>query len=65
MAGEREEQFILRVQDAALADRIRGILREDPAAAPADAKLEIHFDGVAFCAALTEFWSGIACPPAD
>lgn len=44
MSGEREEQLLLRVQDKALADRIRDLLREDadPSAAQ---KIEIHFDG--------------------
>ena len=44
MSGDREEQLLLRVQDKALADRIRDFLREDadPSASP---KIEIHFDG--------------------
>lgn len=51
MAGEREEQFLFRVQDGALAERIRNVLREDPAARPEDAKMEVHFEGV------VEHWS--------
>ena len=46
MAGEREEQFLFRVQDGALADRIRSVLREEPAARPGDANMEVHFEGV-------------------
>ncbi len=44
MSGDREEQLLLRVQDKALADRIRQVLREnaDTSTAP---KIEIHFDG--------------------
>ena len=45
MAGEQEEQFLFRVQDNALAERIRHVLREDPAARPEDAKMEVHFRG--------------------
>ena len=45
MAGEQEEQFLFRVQDDALAERIRHVLREDPAARPGDAKMEVHFEG--------------------
>ena len=47
MSGEREEQFILRVQEPGLADKIRAILREDPAASK-DPQLEIHFNGDGF-----------------
>ncbi len=45
MAGEREEQFLFRVQDDALAERIRCVLREDPAARPEDADMEVLFEG--------------------
>ena len=45
MAGEQEEQFLFRVQDGALAERIRHVLREDLAARPNDAKMEVHFEG--------------------
>lgn len=45
MSGEREEQFILRVQDPDLADRIRAILREEPATSK-DLQLEVQFDGI-------------------
>lgn len=47
MAGEREEQFLFRVQDGDLAERIRSVLREDPAARPEDSIMEVHFEGAA------------------
>ncbi len=47
MAGEREEQFLFRVQDGALAERIRSVLREDPAARPEDSIMEVHFESAA------------------
>lgn len=62
MSGDREEQFILRCQDPAVAERIRRVLREDPAAAPADAQLEIHFDGAA-PAQPSSFWSTLGIIP--
>jgi hypothetical protein len=45
MAGEKEEQYILRVQERTLADRIRKVLQEDPRALPADARMSLEFDG--------------------
>ena len=47
MAGEREEQFLFRVQDGSLAERIRSVLREDPAARLEDSVMEVHFEGAA------------------
>lgn len=45
MAGEHEEQFLFRVHNDALAERIRHVLREDPAARPEDADMEVLFEG--------------------
>ncbi|KAK9845230.1 hypothetical protein WJX81_000566 [Elliptochloris bilobata] len=47
MAGDREEQFLFRVQDAALAERVRRVLREDPAARAEDASMEVLFEDAA------------------
>ncbi|KAK9818345.1 hypothetical protein WJX72_010997 [[Myrmecia] bisecta] len=41
---EKEEQFVLRVQDRSVADRIRRVLRQDAAADPKDAKMELKFE---------------------
>lgn len=50
MAGEggREEAYVLRFVDASLAARVRATLAEEPDADPADAHMELDFDG-AFC----------------
>lgn len=41
----REEAYVLRFVDAALAARVRATLAEDPDADPADAHMELDFDG--------------------
>ena len=41
--AEIEEHYILRVQDKALAERLRKVLREDPDAKPEDADIELAF----------------------
>lgn len=45
MAGEREEAYVLRFEDAALADRVRAVLRGEAGARPGDAAMELDFDG--------------------
>lgn len=48
MSGEgagREEAYVLRFVDASLAARVRAILAEEPDADPADALMELDFDG--------------------
>jgi len=46
MAGEgREEAYVLRFVDASLAARVRATLAEEPDADPADALMELDFDG--------------------
>ena len=42
--AEIEEHYILRVPDAALADRLRSMLREEPAAQPADKEMQLTFE---------------------
>jgi hypothetical protein len=44
-ADEREEQYVLRVQDRALAERIRKVLREEQQN-PEDANIELLFEGM-------------------
>ena len=44
----REEAYVLRFADAALAARVRAILAEEPDADPADAQMELDFDGEIF-----------------
>ena len=41
----REEAYVLRFVDAALAARVRATLSEEPDADPADAHMELDFDG--------------------
>lgn len=41
----REEAYVLRFVDAALAARVRATLSEEPDADPADANMELDFDG--------------------
>lgn len=50
MAGEggREEAYVLRFVDAALAARVRATLAEEPDADPADVHMELDFDGTFF-----------------
>lgn len=45
MADDLEEQYLLRVQDRALAARLTRVLQEDAAAAPADADINLEFAG--------------------
>jgi hypothetical protein len=45
LAGEREEAYVLRFEDGALADRVRAVLRGEATARPADAAMELDFDG--------------------
>jgi len=35
----------VQVQDPALAERLRRVLREDPQASPADANIQLYLDG--------------------
>lgn len=44
MAADREEQLLLRVQDADLAERLHAVLSERPGA-PKDPAVELRFDG--------------------
>eukprot|EP00208_Stichococcus_sp_RCC1054_P003321 CAMPEP_0206141444 /NCGR_PEP_ID=MMETSP1473-20131121/12936_1 /ASSEMBLY_ACC=CAM_ASM_001109 /TAXON_ID=1461547 /ORGANISM="Stichococcus sp, Strain RCC1054" /LENGTH=236 /DNA_ID=CAMNT_0053536021 /DNA_START=463 /DNA_END=1170 /DNA_ORIENTATION=- len=44
-ADERDEQYLLRVQDKALAERLTRLLRDDPAQRPSDAEIELNFEG--------------------
>ena len=60
MAEGREEAYVLRFVDAALAARVRSTLAEEPEADPADAHMELDFDGetVSFRVfSLTLIWS--------
>ena len=41
----REEAYVLRFVDAALAARVRATLAEEEGADPADAHMELDFDG--------------------
>jgi hypothetical protein len=43
MSGE--EAYVLRFEDAAVADRVRAVLRGAADANPADAAMELDFDG--------------------
>lgn len=47
MAEEREEQYLLRVQDRGLAARLKRLLQEDAAARPDDANIDLKFLGTA------------------
>ena len=44
MAADREEQLLLRVQDADLAERLHAVLSERPGV-PKDPTVELRFDG--------------------
>ena len=44
MAADREEQLLLRIQDADLAERLHAVLSERPGA-PKDPTVELRFDG--------------------
>ncbi len=44
-ADERDEQYLLRVKDKALAQRLTHLLRDDPAQRADDAEMELNFDG--------------------
>lgn len=44
-SGEREEQYLLRFEDPAVAARVRAVLREEDGAAPADAEMALDWDG--------------------
>ena len=44
MAADREEQLLLRVQDADLAERLHAVLSERPGA-PKAPTVELRFDG--------------------
>lgn len=48
-ADDREEQYLLRVQDRGLAQRLSCLLRDDAAARPDDANIELTFDHGAMC----------------
>jgi len=43
--GEREEQYLLRFEDPAVAARVRAVLREEEGAAAADAEMALDWDG--------------------
>ena len=45
MADAFEEQYLLRVQDRALAARLNRVLAEDAAARPGDADIKLDFAG--------------------
>ena len=45
MADAFEEQYLLRVQDRALAARLNRVLAEDAAARPGDADIKLDFVG--------------------
>lgn len=47
MADDLEEQYLLRVQDRALAARLNRVLQEDAAERPADADINLEFEGAA------------------
>ena len=42
------------MQDPALAERLRRVLREDPQAAAADADIRLHLDGAPGCCACSD-----------
>ena len=44
-AGEREEQYLLRFEDPAIAARVRAVLREEPGADPRDREMALDWDG--------------------
>jgi hypothetical protein len=44
-AGEREEQYLLRFEDPAIAARVRAVLREEDGADPRDREMALDWDG--------------------
>lgn len=49
---DREEQYILRIEDADVADRVRKFIHEQPSSPTKKGNLELKFHGTAFTSKL-------------
>jgi hypothetical protein len=47
-ADDRDEQYLLRIQDAKLAQRLTNLLRDNPGSKPGDADILLTFEGIFF-----------------